>query len=120
MSNVGQLIKNKRESLGWSQKKLGLAAGLSDSEIMKIENGTRKKPNWTNLCRIAQALDSHPFELMLAAGYISDSDVHPILLLKGLTKLSKQEIKYLQLFIDFMISRKNESTKEGISSCCLD
>ena len=45
MPEVGQLIKSRREAAGLSQKKLGNACGLSDSEIMKIEKGIRKKPN---------------------------------------------------------------------------
>lgn len=106
MPNLGQLIKCKREAAGLSQKKLGKACGLSDSEIMKIENGTRKKPNWVNLCRIAQALSFHPFELLLAAGYISENDIHPSSSLKGLEKLSSTDLEYLQMLIDFMISRK--------------
>ena len=69
MPNLGQMIKDKREAAGLSQKKLGTACGLSDSEIMKIENGQRKTPSWRNLCRIAQALEFHPFEILLEAGY---------------------------------------------------
>lgn len=113
-NNVGQLIRNKREAVRLSQKKLGIACGLSDSEIMKIENGVRKKPNWNNLCRIAQALNFHPFELMLAAGYISENDIHPSSPLNGLEKLDSRDIEYLQLLIDFMISRKNaDGNTEG-------
>lgn len=107
MSNLGQLIKNKREAVGLSQKKLGSACELSDSEIMKIENGVRKKPNWENLCKIAQALEFHPFELLLAAGYISENDIHPSIQLHGLENLNSGDMECLQLFIDFMISRKS-------------
>lgn len=107
MPNLGRLIKDRRELLGYSQKKLGHICGLSDSEIMRIENGTREKPNWENLCRIAQALNFSPLEFLLSAGYISQNDIHPITQLKGLEKLSADDIKYLQLFIDFIISRKN-------------
>ena len=107
MSNLGQLIKVKREAAGLSQKKLGSACDLSDSEIMKIENGIRKKPNWENLCKIAQALNFHPFEFLLAAGYISEEDIHPNIQLQGLGNLESSDIDCLQLFIDFIISRKN-------------
>ena len=111
MPEVGQLIKSRREAAGLSQKKLGNACGLSDSEIMKIENGVRKKPNWENLCKIAQALEFHPFELLLAAGYISEN-IHPSTQFRGLEKLSDKDMEYLQLLIDFMISRKST---DGIS-----
>lgn len=107
MSKLGQLIKFKREAIGLSQKKLGNACDLSDSEIMKIENGVRKKPNWENLCKIAQALNVHPLEFLLAAGYISEKDIQPSNLLHGLENLDSSDIECLQLFIDFMISRKS-------------
>lgn len=114
MPNLGKLIKGRRELLGYSQKKLGHLCGLSDSEIMRIENGTREKPNWENLCRIAQALNFSPLEFLVSAGYISQNDIHPIAQLNGLEKLSNDDIKYLQLFIDFIISRKNLSgAQEG-------
>ncbi|WP_371375532.1 helix-turn-helix domain-containing protein [Sporomusa aerivorans] len=116
MPNLGQLIKNKREAAGLSQKKLGIACDLSDSEIMKIENGVRKKPNWENLCRIAQALEFHPFELLLVAGYITKNDIHPNAQLHGLNQLNDSDITYLQLLIDFIISRKSTDgiLKEGL------
>jgi len=116
MSNLGQLIKSKREAVGLSQKKLGSACDLSDSEIMKIENGVRKKPNWENLCKIAQVLDFHPFELLLAAGYISEKDIHPDINLRGLENLNGNDINCVQLFIDFIISRKttDENSEGGL------
>lgn len=42
MPEIGQMIKSRREAMGLSLKKLAIACGSSDSEIMKIENGTRK------------------------------------------------------------------------------
>ncbi|MCI9420875.1 helix-turn-helix domain-containing protein [Lachnospiraceae bacterium 48-42] len=112
MPNLGEMIKAKREAAGLSQKKLGTACGLSDSEIMKIENGQRKSPNWKNLCSIAQALNFHPFEILLAAGYITEKDINPCVNLCGLEKLDEKEMDTLQVFIDFLISRKDA---KGIS-----
>lgn len=114
MSQLGDLIKSKREALGLSQKRLGNICDLSDSEIMRIENGTREKPNWDNLCRIAQALGFSPLEILLSAGYITENDIHPAVKIKGLEKLSEGEIRYLQMFVDFMILKKNsEDSMEG-------
>ncbi len=107
MPNLGQMIKDKREAAGLSQKKLGTACGLSDSEIMKIENGQRKTPSWRNLCRIAQALEFHPFEILLEAGYITENDINPGVRIHGLDKLDDKDIETVQLFVDFVISRKD-------------
>lgn len=107
MPNLGEMIKEKREAAGLSQKKLGAACGLSDSEIMKIENGQRQTPSWKNLCKIARVLDFHPFEILLAAGYITENDINPGVRFHGLDKLNEKEIETVQLFVDFVISRKN-------------
>lgn len=114
MPNLGEMIKNKREAAGLSQKRLGTACGLSDSEIMKIENGQRKAPSWKNLCKIAQVLDFHPFEILLVAGYITENDINPKVRLHGLDKLNENDIETIQLFVDFMISRKGtDGNPEG-------
>lgn len=116
MSNVGEYIKEKRIAAKLSQKSLGKACGISDSEIMKIENGRRKTPNWENLCKIARALSIHPFDILLAAEYISESDFNSSNKLRNLDKLDENDCKYLQLLIDFMISRKetDEISKGGL------
>lgn len=112
MTEVGQMIKARREVAGLSQKRLGIACGLSDSEIMKIENGIRKRPNWDNLCRIAQVLKIHPFEILLVAGYISENDIHSCMRIRGLDVLNERELEIVQLFVDFIISKRNA---DGIS-----
>ena len=114
MTALGQMIKERREVAGLSQKRLGVACGLSDSDIMKIENGVRKKPGWENLCKIAQVLKIHPFEILLVAGYISESDIHPCMRIEGLDMLNEYELEVVQLFVDFMISRRNvDGTSKG-------
>ena len=102
---IGELIKNRREDKGLSQKKLGMACGVSDSEIHKIESGVRKSPSWNTLCLIAQALDMHPFEYLLVAGYITENDIHPAHVLTGMERLNSAGLKSLQLYIDFLLSQ---------------
>jgi len=106
VSNLGDMIKEKREAVGLSQKKLASACSLSDSEIMKIESGRRETPSWKNLCKIAGALDFHPFEILLAAGYITAEDLNPHIRFRGLDKLDEKDMETVQLFVDFLISRK--------------
>lgn len=102
MPNLGQFIKSKRESSGLSLKKLSSATGISDTEILKIENGTRKKPSWEHLCKIAKALNFHPFEVLLSAGYISENDIHPPLLISGLEDLRANNTIQFKLFVNFI------------------
>ncbi len=107
-NTIGEYIKERRESLNMSLKKLGDACGVSDSEILKIESGQRKSPNWTTLCKIARALGFHPFELMLKAGYISETDINPALRLKNLNRLSMQNLAFIQTVIDAQVAQNAE------------
>lgn len=113
--SIGGYIKERREALGMSLKKLGEASGVSDSEILKIESGQRKTPNWSTLCRIAKSLGFHPFEIMLQAGYISESDINPALKIKGLDRLSLEDLEMVQDLVNTRVAknaRKLAQTKE--------
>ncbi len=114
MLDLGQFLKAKRESAGLSQKTLGNISGVSDTTIHNIEIGKTKNPGWDLLCQIAKALEFHPFEIMKAAGYITEDDINPAFLMKGLDKLNKNERESVQLFIDFILSRRgtDEMRKE--------
>lgn len=121
MPDLGQFIKNKREVAGLSQKTLGNISGVSDTAIHNIEIGKTKNPGWDLLCRIALALGFHPFEIMKAAGYITDEDINPALLLKGLDRLDNNEREIVQLFIDFVLSRRcTDDVQGGRQSCHTD
>lgn len=107
MFELGKFLKEKREASGLSLKKLSHITGISDSEISKIENGTRKTPNWEYLCKLAKALKFHPFEILLKAQYISEDDINPPLLINGLNDLNKQQLNTVQLFVDFIKTQEN-------------
>lgn len=111
VTKLGAYIKEKRELFGYSQKKLASQCGISDSELHKIEKGTRKKPNWQNLCEIAKQLELHPFELLLEAGYITEDDINPVHKIKRLDKLSLDDLELVQLYVDFLIAKRNGSLK---------
>ncbi|MBQ9111682.1 MAG: helix-turn-helix transcriptional regulator [Oscillospiraceae bacterium] len=111
MKAIGVYIKQKRELAGYSLKKLASLCGISSSELHKIENGSRQNPNWTNLCKIANSLEIHPFEFLLEAGCITETDITPAHRIKRLDKLSDNEIELVQLYIDFLIARRNGSLK---------
>lgn len=110
MLELGQFIKEKRESSGLSLKALGDIAGISDSEIHKIETGARKNPAWENLCKIAKALGSHPFEILQCAGYITEDELKPYISpIRGLEDLNSREIQYVQLFVDFIKTQRQSA-----------
>ena len=56
INNVGQKIREYREPAGISQKKLGLALGLSDKAVSAYESG-RTLPPLETLYRISEELN---------------------------------------------------------------
>ena len=120
MPELGQFLKEKRESSGLSLKRLSSITGISDSELLKIENGTRKKPGWEHLCKIAKALNFHPFEVLLNAGYISKNDIHPPLLISGLEAgHGEPAARVLGLSRGLRHARRLGSARGGPASCVI-
>lgn len=108
MLELGPFIKRKRKAAGFSQKALGEVAGISDSAIQRIETGSRKVPNWDTLCKIAKALNFHPFEILQNAGYITVADLEPYSQpIRGLSEFSPTELTYIQKFADFVKATRN-------------
>ncbi len=60
---VGNTIKNIRKSMGISQEVLSGLAGIARTHLTMIENGT-KQANFTTICKIANAFDMNPSELV--------------------------------------------------------
>ncbi len=74
MNSVGTLIKEARLSLGWSKRTLAEHAGVSHSEVHRIENGERKNPSIPVLYSIADALNIPRGDILKASGYETSDD----------------------------------------------
>lgn len=72
--NIAEYIQERRLAKGWSKRKLALEAGISHTEVHRIESGERKHPSANVLSAIAEALDIPKKELLKIAGYIDDSN----------------------------------------------
>lgn len=112
MNELASIILYKRLEAGLSQSELGSACGMSDSSINRLEKGLTKNPDWQNLCEIAKALHIHPFEFMLAAGYITQEDICPDSKLNGLAELTDEEIAEVQTYINFLHFKKKNGGDE--------
>lgn len=73
-SEVGNLITELRESLGYSKSRLAREAGISHSYLVQIEAGDRE-PSPTILRSLAGALGVPFVVLEHAAGLLSDVDL---------------------------------------------
>jgi len=104
---VGNYIKQNREALNLSSRKLSEAVGISSTEMMKIEKGKRKNPSWQTLCKVANELNVHPFDILCLAGYIKKEDVTPAMRITGIDELSEDSLKLVQHFINFTLAQQN-------------
>lgn len=68
MSNIAEVIKNLRDSKEWSQRKLSLASGVSNTEISRIENGKRPNPSLKTLDKLAKSFNISLEELLSLSG----------------------------------------------------
>ena len=76
MSAVGDYIKERRLAKGLSKRQLAEKAGISHSEVHRIENGERQNPSIPMLISIADALAIPNDDILIIAGYkTNDSDV---------------------------------------------
>ena len=66
---IGEMIKKRREKLGFSQRQLAYLSGVSNTEIKRIEDGDRKQPSQEILKKLATPLRINYEELLKAAGY---------------------------------------------------
>lgn len=65
------------------------------------------------LCAIAKALDFHPFEIMLNAGYITEEDIHPEAKLQRLDQLSESQLQDVQRYIDFTLQQEQNKAEQS-------
>ncbi|MEK4662115.1 helix-turn-helix domain-containing protein [Priestia sp. FSL H7-0729] len=66
----GPYMKQLREQQGYSINQLAEAAGISNSQISRIENGVRGVPKPATIRKISDALSVPYTEMMKHAGYI--------------------------------------------------
>ena len=60
MKDYREVIRNKREKLGWSQYKLAKVVGITQSFMNEIESG-KKSPSIEVFFRICEALEIKVF-----------------------------------------------------------
>lgn len=75
---LGEFIKGRRTQLGLSRNFLANEAGISHTEIMRIETNERKQPSLKVLCSIADALNISQEEMLQVAGYAPSDNLSPI------------------------------------------
>jgi transcriptional regulator with XRE-family HTH domain len=79
MNTIGDFIKERRLARDWSKRTLAEKAGISHSEVHRIENGERLNPSVPVLYALADALGIPRDDILLQAGYKSDNSDVPMI-----------------------------------------
>lgn len=72
---LGEYIKKKRMDAGMSRNLLASKAGISHTEVQRIETNERKLPSLKVLCALADALNVSQEEMLKVAGYAPTDDI---------------------------------------------
>jgi transcriptional regulator with XRE-family HTH domain len=95
---LGQYITRLRNAKGYSQRKLGLVSGVSNTTINRIENGETPNPDLATLKALAESLGIDETYLLKAAGYIKSSEQsnEPGLTKRDLVQIEKDLAKMIE------------------------
>jgi len=107
MSELGVFIKEKRALRELSIRRLAEIAGISHTEIKRIEDGVRKQPSPQVLRAIAEALNVSYDDIMTAAGYI-DTPANMLVATKIMDAddLTDEEISKVEDYINYIKSQR--------------
>ncbi len=68
--SLGQLLRQRRQELGLSQRRLAVLAQMGDSTIVRLEQGQFLAPSPAKLSRLAEALHLRLADLFALAAYL--------------------------------------------------
>ncbi|KAF5045674.1 helix-turn-helix protein [anaerobic digester metagenome] len=108
MNNLAIFIKEHREKLNISKRKLSELSNVSHTEIQRLENGHRKNPSPPLLRSIANALNVRYEDIMEAAGYLDTMPGTPLIVAKMpyAEDLTDEEVEKVRTFIEFLRAKR--------------
>lgn len=102
MNELALFIQNYRELRGLSRRRLAELAGISHTEVHRLERGERRNPSPPLLRSLAGALEVPYDDIMRAAGYLPEAETQLAAHVEGLSDLSTEELREVQKYIDFL------------------
>ena len=104
MNNLAIFIKEHREKLNISMRKLSELSNVSTTEIRRLENGQRKNPSPPLLKSIANALHVRYEDILIAAGYLDTKPESPGIaaIIPNLQYLTDDELEQVQTTLDLL------------------
>lgn len=109
---LGELVKERRKRLGWTQAELAERIGVDRSYLSMIETGARKWPRDV-VPDLSDALGISQIDMAVAAGLIEPppaADTNPVALVdprltaivERLGRLSDRELSHVLSVLDFL------------------
>ena len=77
-NEIGKMLKERRLAKGLSMKAVGDKAGISATEVFRIETGERIRSSTPILLAVGEALGISNDEMLRLAGYKTDDEISPI------------------------------------------
>lgn len=108
MNNLAIFIKEHREKINISMRKLSDLSNISTTEIRRLENGVRKNPSFSILKSIANTLHVRYEDILIAAGYLDTQPELPGIeaIISNLKYLTDDELEQVQTTIDFLRAKR--------------
>lgn len=102
MSELGDRLKDSRENIGLSQKKVFEITGITDSRLSKMERGQITcSPD--DLRRLSGLYNVNLIPLYMLADYLNENDIKEYqFVFRGISYLDDEEIQHIQAQIDFL------------------
>ncbi|MGK2938806.1 MAG: helix-turn-helix domain-containing protein [Solirubrobacteraceae bacterium] len=76
---LGSTLRSVRDAHGFATRELARRAGISHTQVSRIESGEVASPSREVVVRIAQALDRNPGPLLVLAGHLRDDRARLVL-----------------------------------------
>lgn len=105
----GQYIARLRNAKGYSQRKLALVSGVSNTTISRIENGDTPNPDLGTLQALSAALGIDETVMLNAAGYLNESKSI------GDSDLDKKDLRQIEKDLEKMMTSIHRDPNDGFS-----
>jgi transcriptional regulator with XRE-family HTH domain len=110
MPNIGEIFKKARLDSGLSLKEAAKLSGLTDSKILRIENGVIKEPSPTSVKKLCVLYHIPAVELFIQAQWLDAGDLETYkLAFKGVESLNPEEKDHIQQEINFILRNKEDA-----------
>lgn len=101
--SVGAAIKQAREEADLGVRELARQAGISHTQISRVESGEVAKPSRDVLVSTAKALDRNPIPLLIMAGHYDLEEAK-----SALRPMFREEAELPQVWVDWPTSTVDE------------